>query len=213
MPRQRAHERRDRVGPRQPAERGAAPDDTPTMRGNFNLMQLSSHRSIRSMDHFATVEEYFDGDPGLMQRSARGHSSRSPIAWATSTRSSTFAGAEARPDGDARPQPGKSTGTAGRGALPRQGQCTNATAGPRSSTITCTTFKSSGFTPAGRRADQDLPAAWHQDSPPYLHDGRCPTLHDAVEFFNLVLELKLSTRKGRFGGIFTLPLENRDVAL
>jgi cytochrome c peroxidase len=41
--------------------------DTPTMRGNFNLMQLSSKRSIRSMDHFSEVEEYFDGDPGLMQ--------------------------------------------------------------------------------------------------------------------------------------------------
>src|SRR5260370_33005478 len=41
--------------------------DTPSMRGNYNLMQLSSKRSIRSMDHFAEVEEYFDGDPGLMQ--------------------------------------------------------------------------------------------------------------------------------------------------
>src|SRR5258705_6437998 len=41
--------------------------DTPSMRGNFNLMQLSSKRSIRSMDHFAEVEEYFDGDPALMQ--------------------------------------------------------------------------------------------------------------------------------------------------
>ncbi|MBI2192537.1 MAG: hypothetical protein HYU36_11195 [Planctomycetes bacterium] len=30
-------------------------------------MQLSSKRSIRSLDHFAEVEEYFDGDPGLMQ--------------------------------------------------------------------------------------------------------------------------------------------------
>ena len=51
--------------------------DTPTMRGNYNLMQLSSKRSIRSMDHFAEVEEYFDGDPGLMQaigpRSAQRH--------------------------------------------------------------------------------------------------------------------------------------------
>jgi len=27
-----------------------------------------------------------------------------------------------------------------------------------------------------------------RDSPPYLHDGRAPTLADAVEFFNLVLE-------------------------
>jgi cytochrome c peroxidase len=31
-----------------------------------------------------------------------------------------------------------------------------------------------------------------KDSPPYLHDGRCLTLEDTVEFFNLVLELKLS---------------------
>ena len=34
-----------------------------------------------------------------------------------------------------------------------------------------------------------------KDSPPYLHDGRCPTLHDSVEFFNLVLELKLTSKR------------------
>lgn len=33
-----------------------------------------------------------------------------------------------------------------------------------------------------------------KDSPPYLHDGRCLTLEDAVEFFNMILELKLSTQ-------------------
>src|SRR6185369_12160268 len=31
-----------------------------------------------------------------------------------------------------------------------------------------------------------------KDSPPYLHDGRCLTIEDTVEFFNLVLETKLS---------------------
>jgi cytochrome c peroxidase len=31
-----------------------------------------------------------------------------------------------------------------------------------------------------------------KDSPPYLHDDRLLTLDDTVEFFNLVLELKLS---------------------
>ena len=31
-----------------------------------------------------------------------------------------------------------------------------------------------------------------KDSPPYLHDGRLLTLEDTVEFFNLVLETKLS---------------------
>ncbi|WP_437990626.1 cytochrome B6 [Sorangium sp. So ce145] len=31
-----------------------------------------------------------------------------------------------------------------------------------------------------------------KDSPPYLHDGRCLTLEDTVEFFNIVLGLNLS---------------------
>jgi cytochrome c peroxidase len=31
-----------------------------------------------------------------------------------------------------------------------------------------------------------------KDSPPYLHDGRCLTLEDTVEFFNLVLQLQLN---------------------
>jgi cytochrome c peroxidase len=31
-----------------------------------------------------------------------------------------------------------------------------------------------------------------KDSPPYLHDGRLLTLEDTVEFFNLVLTLKLT---------------------
>jgi cytochrome c peroxidase len=34
-----------------------------------------------------------------------------------------------------------------------------------------------------------------KDSPPYLHDGRCLTLEDTVEFFNLVLQLKLSKQE------------------
>jgi cytochrome c peroxidase len=34
-----------------------------------------------------------------------------------------------------------------------------------------------------------------KDSPPYLHDGRLPTLDDTVEFFNLVLGLQLNARE------------------
>jgi cytochrome c peroxidase len=36
-----------------------------------------------------------------------------------------------------------------------------------------------------------------KDSPPYLHDGRLLTLEDTVEFFNLVLELKLTAQEKR----------------
>ena len=34
-----------------------------------------------------------------------------------------------------------------------------------------------------------------EDSPPYLHDGRLPTLADTVEFFNLVLGTKLTQQE------------------
>ena len=44
-----------------------------------------------------------------------------------------------------------------------------------------------------RRPDQDLPAcAASRTRRPYLHDDRLLTLEDTVEFFNLVLELKLN---------------------
>ena len=36
-----------------------------------------------------------------------------------------------------------------------------------------------------------------KDSPPYLHDGRCLTLEDTVEFFNLVLGLQLAPQEKR----------------
>ncbi len=34
-----------------------------------------------------------------------------------------------------------------------------------------------------------------KDSPPYLHDGRCLTLEDSVEFFNLIMELRLNQQE------------------
>jgi len=34
-----------------------------------------------------------------------------------------------------------------------------------------------------------------KDSPPYMHDGRCLTLEDTVEFFNIVLQLRLNAQE------------------
>ncbi len=50
----------------------------------------------------------------------------------------------------------------------------------------------------GRKASADgpiktFPLRGIKDSPPYLHDDRLLTLEDTVEFFNLVLELKLTS--------------------
>ena len=58
----------------------------------------------------------------------------------------------------------------------------------------------------GRTATADgpiktFPLRGIKDSPPYLHDDRLLTLDDTVEFFNLVLGLKL------------LPQEKRDLVV
>jgi cytochrome c peroxidase len=52
----------------------------------------------------------------------------------------------------------------------------------------------------GRMASADgpiktFPLRGIKDSPPYLHDGRLLTLEDTVEFFNLILELRLSAQE------------------
>lgn len=45
-----------------------------------------------------------------------------------------------------------------------------------------------------------------KESPPYLHDGRCLTLEDTVEFFNLVLQLNLEAQEKRDLVAFMLKL-------
>lgn len=52
----------------------------------------------------------------------------------------------------------------------------------------------------GRYAEREgptktFPLRGIKDSPPYFHDGRLPTLDDTVEFFNLILEIKLSAEE------------------
>jgi cytochrome c peroxidase len=61
------------------------------------------------------------------------------------------------------------------------------------------------FTPRmvnGRIADREgpiksFPLRGIKDSPPYLHDGRLLTLEDTVEFFNLILETRLTADEKR----------------
>jgi len=52
----------------------------------------------------------------------------------------------------------------------------------------------------GRMASADgpiktFPLRGSKDSPPYLHDDRLLTLEDTVEFFNLVLGVKLNEQE------------------
>jgi cytochrome c peroxidase len=169
--------------------------DTPSMRGNYNLMQLSSKRSIRSMDHFAEVEEYFDGDPGLMQALGPRGAQRQ-----ISNRMGDF---NAILDFPPAPKlgplmkllPGKATAAELRGEALFNGKakCASCHSGPAFVDDYLHDLQVERFLicrPEG--PIKTFPLRGIKDSPPYLHDGRCPTLHDAVEFFNLIFELKLT---------------------
>jgi cytochrome c peroxidase len=169
--------------------------DTPTLRGNYNLMQLSSKRSIRSMDHFAEVEEYFDGDPGLMQAiGPRG------VQKQISNRMGDFnAIIDCAPAPKLGPLmkliPAQATPAELRGEKLFHGkaQCSACHSGPQFVDDYLHDLRVERFY-AGRPEGpiKTFPLRGIKDSPPYLHDGRCPTLPDAVEFFNLVLELRLT---------------------
>ncbi len=172
--------------------------DTPTMRGNFNLKQLSSKRSIRSMDHFSEVEEYFDGDPGMQQAIGP----RAVKREVTNRMGDLNAILDYPPAPKLSPLmrliPELATEAELRGEELFHGkaECAKCHSGPAFVDDYMHDLRGERFY-AGRPEGtiKTFPLRGIKDSPPYLHDGRCPTLHDAVEFFNLVLELKLTRQE------------------
>ena len=168
--------------------------DTPTLRGNYNLMQLSSRRSIRSLDHFSEVEEYFDGDPGMMQAIGPRAVKRD-----VSNRMADF---NAIVDFPPAPKlgplmsliPTKATASELRGEALFHGKamCSQCHYGAAFVDDQMYDLQVERFY-VGRPEGpiKTFPLRGIKDTPPYLHDGRLPTLADAVEFFNIVLQLGL----------------------
>lgn len=172
--------------------------DTPTMRGNYNLMQLSSKRSVRSMDHFSEIEEYFDGDPGMQQAIGPRAVKRE-----VTNRMADFNAIIDNPpapklDPLMRLIPSQCTESELRGEALFHGkaQCAKCHYGAAFVDDSMYDLLVERFY-LGRPEGpiKTFPLRGIKDSPPYLHDGRCPTLHDSVEFFNLVLELNLTKQE------------------
>jgi cytochrome c peroxidase len=172
--------------------------DTPTMRGNYNLMQLSSKRSIRSMDHFSEVEEYFDGDPGIMQNIGPRGAQRQ----ITNRMGDFNAILDFPPAPKLNPMmrliASKASPAELRGEALFHGKanCVSCHSGPAFVDDYAHDLQVERFyTGRPEGPIKTFPLRGIKDTPPYLHDGRLPTLHDAVEFFNVVLELKLSRQE------------------
>ena len=172
--------------------------DTPTMRGNFNLMQFSSKRSIRSMDHFAEVEEYFDGDPGMQQAIGPRAAKREVTNRMGDFNSIIDYPPAPKLDPLMRLIKSKATDQELRGEKLFHGkaQCYKCHSGPAFVDDYMHDLKVERFY-VGRPEGpiKTFPLRGIKDSPPYFHDGRLPTLHDTVEFFNLVLKLKLDKQE------------------
>jgi cytochrome c peroxidase len=169
--------------------------DTPTLRGNHNTLLLSSRRSIRSTDHFAELEEYFDGDIGLQPQIGGRQLDRvstnrmgdfnSIIAWPPAPKLDRFGKLIAA----------KATASERNGEKLFFGKarCAACHPAPFYTDNQMHDLRVEEFY-AGRAQGwiKTFPLRGIKDSPPYLHDGRLPTLEDTVEFFNLIFELRLT---------------------
>lgn len=172
--------------------------DTPTMRGNWAQIILSSKRSIRTLDHFAEVEEYFDGDTAML----------AAIGGRTLQKSQTNRMGDFNAIIDFPPAPklgptGALTSLATeqekRGEALFLGKAKCAGCHPPATHFTDNTMHDlqvERFYPGRPEGPvKTFPLRGIKDSPPYFHDGRLLTLEDAVLFFDVILETKLSAQE------------------
>ncbi|MEP7366804.1 MAG: cytochrome C [Acidobacteriota bacterium] len=173
--------------------------DTPTMRGNYAQLMFSAKRSIRSMDHFAEVEEYFDGDSTLL----------TSIGGRTLQKSQTnrMGDFNALIDFPPAPKldvlnrliPELASPSELRGEKLFNGKAQCAQCHPAATHFTDNTMhdlqveRFYGGRPEG--PIKTFPLRGIKESQPYLHDGRLLTLEDTVEFFNLILHTCLTTEE------------------
>ena len=184
--------------------------DTPSLRG-VNIQRLfGSQRALRSIEDFTEFEQraaYFDGDPltatkkgvNILERGSQVHfmaEFESLLDFPPAPK----LGVEGKLD------PKLATESEMRGEVVFFGKarCASCHPSPYYTDNSMHNLKVERFfTPRminGRMAASDgpiktFPLRGLKDSPPYLHDGRLLTVDDTVEFFNLVLELKLSEQE------------------
>lgn len=169
--------------------------DTPSLRGNNVNEMFSLKRSIRSLEHFAEVEEYFDGDIGLAQQIGGREFNR-----ATTNVMGDFNSIIAFPPAPklnrlGRLDQSKATESEIRGEKLFFGKasCSQCHAPPYYTDNQMHDLRVEEFYPG--RAEgwvKTFSLRGIKDSPPYFHDGRLPTLEDSVEFFNLIFQLDLT---------------------
>ena len=181
--------------------------DTPPLRG-VNIQRLfGSQRALRTVEDFTEFEQraaYFDGDPVIAQKKGVNFLERG---------SEIHAMAEFQELLDFPPAPkltilgrldppkASEAELRGEALFFGKAQCGSCHPAPYYTDNLMHNLRTERFFEPqevnGRMASADgpiktFPLRGIKDSPPYLHDGRLLTLEDTVEFFNLVLQTRLS---------------------
>jgi cytochrome c peroxidase len=170
--------------------------DTPSLRGDYAMLVFSSKRSIRSLDHFGEIEEYFDGDQTMMAAIGGRSLQKSETNHMGDFNAIIDFPPAPKLDVLGRLVPSKATPEELRGEALFTGKALCSSCHPAAQAFTDNSMhdlKVERFydgRPEGPIKTFSLRGI--KDSPPYLHDGRLLTLEDTVEFFNLVLETHLS---------------------
>jgi cytochrome c peroxidase len=184
--------------------------DTPTLRG-VNVQRLfGSQRALKSVEDFTEFEQraaYFDGDPVIavkkgvnpLDRGSQVHAMaefEELLDFPPAPKLTIF--------GKLDPKKATELELRGQEVFFGKAQCGTCHPAPYYTDNLMHNLKTERFYKPqlinGRRASADgpiktFPLRGIKDSPPYLHDDRRLTLEDTVEFFNLVLELKLNTQE------------------
>ena len=184
--------------------------DIPTLRGVNNQTLFGSQRSLRSVEDFTEFEQrgaYFDGDPVIATKKGVNILERgSEVANMAEFQALLDFPPASKLDTDGRLDPAKATPSelAGQELFFGKATCGTCHSGAFYTDGQMHNLKTERFyTPRvinGRKALGDgpiktFPLRGIKDSPPYLHDGRLLTLEDTVEFFNLVLGVKLNEQE------------------
>jgi len=181
--------------------------DTPTLRG-VNIQRLfGSQRALKSVEDFTEFEQraaYFDGDPviatkkgvNILDRASQVHfmaEFQALLDFPPAEKLDIFG----KLDG----KKASASEMRGQEIFFGKGKCAPCHTPPYYTDNLMHNLKTERFFEPqminGRYAAMDgpiknFPLRGIKDSPPYLHDGRLLTLEDTVEFFNLILETKLT---------------------
>jgi cytochrome c peroxidase len=181
--------------------------ETPSLRGIAIQRLFGSQRALRSVEDFTEFEQraaYFDGDPVLATKKGVNILERGSQVHFMAEMEELFDFPPAPKLGvDGKLDPAKATAAEMRGqeVFFGKGRCAECHVPPYYTDNTMHDLQTGRFfEPRMIRQHmavmdgkiKTFPLRGIKDSPPYLHDGRLLTLDDTVEFFNLILQTKLT---------------------